>query len=53
MFILSRVMIGFAAGVLACEYFPQIARPSALPILAIGVILFLLAAKGLARSKNQ
>jgi hypothetical protein len=49
LFILGRVLIAFAIGVLATEYFPHFVAPIALPGLVIGVILFLVAAKGLTR----
>jgi hypothetical protein len=52
LFILARLMIGFGLGVLACQYLPQIARPLAVPALVLGVILFLVATKGLPRT-NQ
>ncbi len=49
LFILGRVLIAFAIGVLATEYFPRFVAPIALPGLVIGVILFLIAAKGFLR----
>lgn len=49
LFILGRVLVAFAIGVLAAEYFPKFATPIALPALGIGVILFAIAMKGLRR----
>jgi hypothetical protein len=49
MFILARVLIAFALGVFAIEYFPTIAVYLAWPALAAGLLLFILAAKGLLR----
>jgi len=48
-FILGRVLVAFAIGILVTEYFPRIAAPFALPALAIGVILLAIAARGLWR----
>jgi peptidoglycan/LPS O-acetylase OafA/YrhL len=49
MFIIARVLIGFGAGALLCKYYPQLADPIAIPVLAVGVVLFLVAMKGFGR----
>ena len=52
-FILGRVLVAFAIGILVTQYFPQIAAPIALPALAIGLILFAIAARGLWRQTSR
>ena len=52
-FILGRVLVAFAIGILITQYFPQIAAPIALPALAIGLILFAIAAGGLWRQTSR
>ena len=49
LFILARVLVGFGLGALAVGYFPQLMFPIAIPAIAIGTILFLIASKGLFR----
>ncbi|MHA6204692.1 hypothetical protein ACXU4B_09735 [Dyella soli] len=49
MFIVARVLLGFAAGVLVTRYFPAVALYLAWPALVGGALLFTLAAKGLLR----
>ena len=51
MFLVARVLLGFAVGVLAMMHFPAFTSVLAWPALVIGVVLFLLAAKGLLRSR--
>jgi len=51
LFIIARVLIGFAVGVLAMTYFPSGTAPLAWPALVIGIVLFVLASRGLFRSK--
>lgn len=51
LFIIARVLVGFGAGVLACRYFPRVAEPLGYAAVILGFILFLVAAKGLARSR--
>ena len=52
MFIVARVLIGFAVGVLAMLYFPAIAVYLVWPALVAGSLLFMLASKGLLRSRR-
>lgn len=52
MFIVARALIGFAAGVLAMLYFPAITVYLAWPALVAGALLFILASKGLLRSRR-
>jgi uncharacterized membrane protein (DUF485 family) len=49
LFILGRVLVAFAIGVLAAQYFPRLGAPIAVPLLIVGVILFAIAARGLWR----
>jgi len=53
LFIIGRVLIGFGVGVLAVRYFPGVADTLGFPALVLGVILFLIAAKGLSRPTNE
>ena len=50
--ILGRVLVGFAVGVFTMWYFPSIAPAIAIPAGIIGVILLLIAAKGLWRKQS-
>jgi hypothetical protein len=52
MFIIARVLIGFAIGVLVMLYFPSVAVYLAWPALAVGLLLFILASKGLRRGRG-
>jgi hypothetical protein len=52
MFIVARLLIGFAVGVLAMLYFPAIAVYLVWPALVAGSLLFMLASKGLLRSRR-
>ena len=49
LFIISRVLIGFGVGVVGARYFPEIVWPLGLPTLVVGLLLFVVAAKGLLR----
>jgi hypothetical protein len=51
LFIVARVLIGFGAGILAYRFYPQIAGSLGWPAVLLGFVLFLIAAKGLARTK--
>jgi hypothetical protein len=53
LFIVARVLLGFGVGLLSAHYFPQIAGPLGFPSLAAGLVLFLVAAKGLRRSNSK
>jgi TctA family transporter len=48
-FIVGRVLVAFALGILAVRYVPQIASMIAVPALVLGAVLLLIAAKGMAR----
>jgi hypothetical protein len=50
-FIAGRVFISFGLGVLAMTYFPQIAGSLGIPTMTVGIVLLLLAAKGLVRKE--
>ena len=49
MFIAGRVFMSFGIGVLAMQYFPQTVGWSGIPTLLLGILLLVIAAKGLAR----
>jgi hypothetical protein len=53
LFIIARVLLGFGIGVLSSHYFPEIAGRLGVPALAVGLLLFLIAAKGLWRSNSS
>lgn len=53
LFIVARVLIGFGLGVLGVRYFPTVISQSGLPALIIGLLLFLVAAKGLVRATSK
>ncbi len=52
LFILGRVLAAFAAGIFVAQYFPRVATLLAIPALAIGMVLFAIAAKGLWRKNS-
>jgi hypothetical protein len=47
LFIIGRVLVAAGIGILAMAYFSSIAFPAALPLIVVGVILLLVALKGL------
>jgi Ca2+/Na+ antiporter len=47
LFILGRVLVAFAVGILVTRFFPQLATTIALPASVIGVVLLSFAARGL------
>jgi hypothetical protein len=49
LFIIGRVLVAFGIGVLAMAYFPSVASPVARPAVVIGVVILLVAARGLFR----
>jgi hypothetical protein len=51
-FILGRVLVAFAMGILLTEYFPRVVAPIALPALAISLVLFAIAARGFWRQTS-
>ena len=53
LFIIARVLIAFAVGVLAARHFPQVADALVRPALLIGVTLFLMAARGMFRPTKK
>lgn len=53
LFLVARVLIGFGAGAYLERYFPQIIDRLAIPVLAVGAILFLIAGKGYFRKTSQ
>lgn len=53
LFIIARVLVGFGLGVLGIRYFPEIVGPMGLPAIVLGVVLFLVASKGLLRTNSS
>jgi hypothetical protein len=53
LFIIARVLIGFGIGVLCVRYFPDISNSLGFPALVIGIILLLVASKGLLRKTTS
>ena len=51
-FIVGRVLMSFGLGVLAMQYYPQMAGSLGIPTLIIGIVLLIFAAKGLARKDD-
>ncbi|HSI15247.1 MAG TPA: hypothetical protein VK961_24575 [Chthoniobacter sp.] len=51
-FIAGRVLMSFGLGVLAVQYYPQIAGLLGIPTLVIGILLLAFAAKGLRRKER-
>jgi hypothetical protein len=52
--IVGRVLAGLGLGILAVSYFPQVFTPLSFPVLPLGMILLVVAAKGLFRpAKND
>jgi hypothetical protein len=49
LFIVARVLVGFGLGALFAVYFPRLVLLVAIPAIAIGMIMFLLASKGMFR----
>jgi hypothetical protein len=49
LFIIGRGLVAFGLGVLAIRYFPEIVEPMGIPAIVIGLIVLLIAAKGLLR----
>lgn len=49
LFIIARVLLGFGLGVLAAQYFPQVASSLSVLSLVLGILLFAIASKGLFR----
>lgn len=51
-FIAGRVLVGFGLGILAMKYLPDFATPIGIPAAVFGVILLIVAAKGLRRKHS-
>jgi Na+/melibiose symporter-like transporter len=52
LFILGRVLVAFAVGIFVSQYFPRVGTLLAFAALAIGAVLFAVAAKGLWRKNS-
>jgi hypothetical protein len=53
LFIIARVLVGYGLGVLSMRYFPEIAGPLGFPALLVGLVLFVVASKGLRRPSSN
>ena len=53
MFIIARVLLGFSLGVFGMLLYPSVTVHFAWPALVIGVIFFILAAKGMFRRRSE
>jgi hypothetical protein len=49
LFILGRVLVGFGIGILAMTYAPALASVAVWPAIAVGIILLVLASRGMSR----
>jgi hypothetical protein len=49
LFIIGRVLTAFGVGVLCVRYYPRIAGPLGFPAAVVGLLLLVVAAKGLLR----
>jgi hypothetical protein len=49
LFIIGRGLAAFGAGILSVRYLPQIAEPLGIPAVVLGLLLLVVAAKGLFR----
>jgi len=49
LFIVARVLLGFGLGVLSVKYFPKLVSPLGFPARSAGVLLLVIAAKGMFR----
>ena len=52
LFIVGRVVAAFGLGILTMAYYPKIAFPAALPLVGAGMIILLVAFKGLRGPQN-
>jgi hypothetical protein len=52
LFIIGRGLAAFGVGILAARYFPQVAGPLGLPAIVVGLLLLLVAAKGMFRRRS-
>jgi hypothetical protein len=53
LFIIGRVFFAFGFGIIAVRYYPQFAAPLGFPAIVIGLLLLLVAAKGLVRHNKN
>jgi hypothetical protein len=52
LFIIGRAFAAFGLGVLSVRYYPQIAEPLGLPAIVIGLLLLVVAGKGMFRRSS-
>jgi hypothetical protein len=53
LFIVARVFVGFGAGALLARYYPQMVFPIAVPVMILGILFFIVAARGLNRKNTN
>ena len=53
LFILTRVLIGFGVGVLAMINYPTVVAHLAWPAIVVGLVMFLVASRGLFREPTE
>jgi hypothetical protein len=49
LFIIGRALAAFGVGVLSVRYYPHVAEPLGLPTIVIGLLLLVVAGKGIFR----
>jgi hypothetical protein len=53
LFILGRVLVAFAIGVIAARNFPRVAEPAAVAAMIVGAVMLGIALRGLARKASN
>ena len=53
LFIVGRVLAAFGLGIVAVDRFPDLARPLGWPSVVVGVLLLLLAGRGMTSSSRE
>jgi hypothetical protein len=53
LFIIGRVLVAFGIGILVMVYFPSVASMLAWPAILVGIVIYLIASRGLFRKKPQ
>jgi hypothetical protein len=53
LFIIGRVLAAFGLGIVAVERFPDLFRPLGWPAIIVGVLLLLVAGRGMTRSARE
>ena len=53
LFIVGRVLAAFGLGIVVVDRFPNLARPLGWPAIVVGVLLLLVAGRGMTRSDGK